>query len=376
MPPRPPPPALPRHQIRLQRQPPPPPDPNSSSAQLHLTRYCPVLTAWLYSANSATALHPSAAAKSPPQTSAAAAYKMPMLHDDSETCVDSLEKALGGRTEVSVEGELRVANYAMPHKLYGEASDERIRPDIWKTITKMKKNWVWVSMTMTLELVSWKKKSMAYKVDHEYDYLFKIVLIGDSGVGKSNILSRFTRNEFCLESKSTIGVEFATRTLQVEGKTVKAQIWDTAGQERYRAITSAYYRGAVGALVVYDLTKRQTFENVQRWLRELRDHADSNIVIMLAGNKSDLNHLRVVNENDAQVFAEKEGLSFLETSALEAHNVEKAFQTILLDIYQIISRKALAAQDGAASLPGQGTTIKVGEPYNYQQQQKASCCSS
>lgn len=162
--------------------------------------------------------------------------------------------------------------------------------------------------------------------------------------------------------------------MQVEGKTVKAQIWDTAGQERYRAITSAYYRGAVGALVVYDITKRQTFENVQRWLRELRDHADSNIVIMLAGNKSDLNHLRVVAEHDAQLFAEKEGLSFLETSALEAHNVEKAFQTILLDIYQIISRKALAAQEAAAPLPGQGTTIKVGEPANYNQ--KASCCST
>ncbi|KAL3645302.1 Ras-related protein Rab2BV [Castilleja foliolosa] len=216
---------------------------------------------------------------------------------------------------------------------------------------------------------------MAYKVDHEYDYLFKIVLIGDSGVGKSNILSRFTRNEFCLESKSTIGVEFATRTLQVEGKTVKAQIWDTAGQERYRAITSAYYRGAVGALVVYDITKRQTFENVQRWLRELRDHADSNIVIMLAGNKSDLNHLRVVAERDAQVFAEKEELSFLETSALEALNVEKAFQTILLDIYQIISRKALAAQEAIAPLPGQGTTIKVGGDNNLDNRKQA-CCSS
>ncbi|KAK4385385.1 Ras-related protein Rab2BV [Sesamum angolense] len=219
-----------------------------------------------------------------------------------------------------------------------------------------------------------REEAMAYKVDHEYDYLFKIVLIGDSGVGKSNILSRFTRNEFCLESKSTIGVEFATRTLQVEGKTVKAQIWDTAGQERYRAITSAYYRGAVGALVVYDMTKRQTFENVQRWLRELRDHADSNIVIMLAGNKSDLNHLRVVTEHDAQAFAEKESLSFLETSALEAHNVEKAFQTILLDIYQIISRKALAAQEAIGQIPGQGTTITVAEPNNVEK--KATCCSN
>ncbi|KAH7549982.1 hypothetical protein JRO89_XS13G0113600 [Xanthoceras sorbifolium] len=216
---------------------------------------------------------------------------------------------------------------------------------------------------------------MASRVDHEYDYLFKIVLIGDSGVGKSNILSRFTRNEFCLESKSTIGVEFATRTLQVEGKTVKAQIWDTAGQERYRAITSAYYRGAVGALLVYDITKRQTFDNVQRWLRELRDHADSNIVIMMAGNKSDLNHLRAVQEEDGHSLAEREGLSFLETSALEATNIEKAFQTILTEIYHIISKKALAAQQATAnsSLPGQGTTINVNDTSG---NVKKGCCST
>ncbi|XP_047321499.1 ras-related protein Rab2BV-like [Impatiens glandulifera] len=216
---------------------------------------------------------------------------------------------------------------------------------------------------------------MAYKVDHQYDYLFKIVLIGDSGVGKSNILSRFTRNEFCLESKSTIGVEFATRTLQVEGKTVKAQIWDTAGQERYRAITSAYYRGAVGALLVYDITKRQTFENVERWLRELRDHSDSNIVIMLAGNKADLNHLRSVSEHDGQGLAEREGLSFLETSAMEAINVESAFQTIMLDIYQIISRKALAAQEAiVGGLPGQGISINVGDYTS--SVNRRTCCSN
>ncbi|KAK8544450.1 hypothetical protein V6N13_056230 [Hibiscus sabdariffa] len=216
---------------------------------------------------------------------------------------------------------------------------------------------------------------MAHRVDHEYDYLFKIVLIGDSGVGKSNILSRYTRNEFCLESKSTIGVEFATRTLQVEGKSVKAQIWDTAGQERYRAITSAYYRGAVGALLVYDITKRQTFDNVQRWLRELRDHADSNIVLMMAGNKSDLNHLRAVSEQDGQALAEKEGLSFLETSALDATNVEKAFQTVLSEIYHIVSKKALAAQEAAAnaSIPGQGTTINVADESG---NTKRGCCST
>uniref|UniRef100_A0A673A2W8 Ras-related protein Rab-25 n=1 Tax=Sphaeramia orbicularis TaxID=375764 RepID=A0A673A2W8_9TELE len=171
----------------------------------------------------------------------------------------------------------------------------------------------------------------ANRCESESDWLFVsiLVLIGDSGVGKSNLLSRFTRNEFNLESKSTIGVEFATRSIQVEGKTVKAQIWDTAGQERYRAITSAYYRGAVGALLVYDIAKHLTYENAERWLKELQDHADSNIVIMLVGNKSDLRHLRAVPTDEAKAFAEKHGLSFLETSALDSSNVELAFQTIL-----------------------------------------------
>ncbi|KAK4402014.1 UNVERIFIED_CONTAM: Ras-related protein RABA2a [Sesamum angustifolium] len=214
---------------------------------------------------------------------------------------------------------------------------------------------------------------MARRPDEDYDYLFKVVLIGDSGVGKSNLLSRFTRNEFCLESKSTIGVEFATRTLQVEGRTVKAQIWDTAGQERYRAITSAYYRGALGALLVYDVTKPTTFDNVSRWLKELRDHADSNIVIMLIGNKTDLKHLRAVATEDAQGFAEKEGLSFIETSALEATNVEKAFQTILSEIYRIISKKSLASDEPAPTSIKEGKTLVVGPQDN---NTKKTCCST
>lgn len=101
------------------------------------------------------------------------------------------------------------------------------------------------------------------------EYLFKIVLIGDSAVGKSNLLSRFARNEFDTNTKATIGVEFQTQAVEIEGKEVKAQIWDTAGQERFRAVTSAYYRGAVGALVVYDISRKATFESVKRWLEEL-----------------------------------------------------------------------------------------------------------
>ena len=101
------------------------------------------------------------------------------------------------------------------------------------------------------------------------EYLFKIVLIGDSAVGKSNLLSRFARNEFDSNSKATIGVEFQTQLVEIDGKEIKAQIWDTAGQERFRAVTSAYYRGAVGALVVYDISRRGTFDSIKRWLQEL-----------------------------------------------------------------------------------------------------------
>ena len=193
--------------------------------------------------------------------------------------------------------------------------------------------------------------------DAEYDYLFKVVLIGDSGVGKSNLLSRFTRNEFSLDSKSTIGVEFATKSIQAEGKTIKAQIWDTAGQERYRAITSAYYRGAVGALLVYDLTKHGTFENVDRWLRELRDHAEANIVVMLVGNKSDLKTQRAVRDSEAMAFAEQHNLAFIETSALDASGVDVAFQNILTEIYRLMNKKQM--QEGSAKRPSLPRARKI-----------------
>jgi len=206
-----------------------------------------------------------------------------------------------------------------------------------------------------------------------YDYLFKVVLIGDSGVGKSNLLSRFTRNEFNLDSKSTIGVEFATRSINVDGKTVKAQIWDTAGQERYRAITSAYYRGAVGALLVYDIAKHSTYTNVTRWLKELRDHADSNIVIMLVGNKSDLKHLRAVPTEEAKNFSAENGLSFIETSALDGGNVEAAFQNILTDIYRIVSNKALEAAPDVIK-PSGGESITIAPSSNTGGNEGGKCC--
>ncbi|MBA0680354.1 hypothetical protein Goari_012059 [Gossypium aridum] len=219
--------------------------------------------------------------------------------------------------------------------------------------------------------------------DQKIDYVFKVVLIGDSAVGKSQLLSRFTRNEFNIDSKATIGVEFQTKTLFIDHKSVKAQIWDTAGQERYRAVTSAYYRGAVGAMLVYDITKRQSFDHVAKWLEELRGHADKNIVIMLVGNKSDLASLRAVPIEDAKEFAQRESLFFMETSALEATNVESAFLTVVTEIYRVISKKNLVANDeqeesgGNASLL-KGTTIVVPgpQPQSGSGGKSFSCCAS
>ncbi|KAJ3700109.1 hypothetical protein LUZ61_003814 [Rhynchospora tenuis] len=224
---------------------------------------------------------------------------------------------------------------------------------------------------------------MAPTTGEKIDYVFKVVLIGDSAVGKSQILNRFARNEFLLDSKATIGVEFQTRTLVIQHKSVKAQIWDTAGQERYRAVTSAYYRGAVGALLVYDVTKRPTFEHIPRWLDELRAHADRNIVIMLVGNKIDLQDQRAVTTEEAKEFAQKEGLFFLETSALQATNVETAFQTVLTEIFSIVSKRTLASEgqangngNGAAGPALAGKKIVVPGPAQVIPEKKMCCSTS
>uniref|UniRef100_A0A3Q2DD14 Ras-related protein Rab-25 n=1 Tax=Cyprinodon variegatus TaxID=28743 RepID=A0A3Q2DD14_CYPVA len=193
-----------------------------------------------------------------------------------------------------------------------------------------------------------------------------MVLIGESGVGKSNLLSRFTKNEFNHDSRTTIGVEFSTRTVQLNSFTIKAQIWDTAGLERYRAITSAYYRGAVGALLVYDITKHLTYESVERWLKELYDHADPHMVVMLVGNKTDLESERSVPTEEAKDFAEKKGLLFLETSALESTNVESAFNTVLEEIHKKVSSKEVIRGSIKA------VTLNSSRPED--EEEKKPCC--
>lgn len=169
--------------------------------------------------------------------------------------------------------------------------------------------------------------------NEKFDFLSKISLRGDCGVGKSNLLSRITRNEFKSESESTTGIEFATRFIHIDGKAIKAQIWDSAGTVQHPDITRAHYLDTVGVLLVYDIANKATYKNISKWLKEVRDNADPKIVIMLVGNKSDLEDSRAVPTEDAKKFAEENGFLFTETSALNPSNVELLFQTITTEIY-------------------------------------------
>eukprot|EP00005_Dracoamoeba_jomungandri_P002386 CAMPEP_0174250142 /NCGR_PEP_ID=MMETSP0439-20130205/405_1 /TAXON_ID=0 /ORGANISM="Stereomyxa ramosa, Strain Chinc5" /LENGTH=206 /DNA_ID=CAMNT_0015330135 /DNA_START=65 /DNA_END=685 /DNA_ORIENTATION=+ len=196
----------------------------------------------------------------------------------------------------------------------------------------------------------------------EYDLLYKIVLMGDSEVGKSNLLSRYTRNQFNSETKATIGVEFTTKNIEVDDKVIKAQIWDTAGQERYRAITTAYYRGAVGALLVYDITRFSSFKNVSRWLEELREHAQDGIVVMLVGNKTDLNHVRAVTTQQGEDYAKAEQLSFIETSALDGSKVTEAFEKIIEEIYNRSQERERVGATGKKNLDPSVPLKPLSEP--------------
>ena len=172
------------------------------------------------------------------------------------------------------------------------------------------------------------------KSDITEDLFFKIVVVGDCAVGKSNILSRYINNQFSKESKSTIGVELSSKCFKIDNKVIKINIWDTAGQERFTSITSAYYKGAKGALIVYDITRQDTFDNIDKWLRELRLKINADIKVFIIGNKSDLSLLRQVDYEEAKRKAEKLKVKLYETSALDSKNINEAFKTLIVDIYR------------------------------------------
>ncbi|XP_076472878.1 ras-related protein Rab-35-like [Babylonia areolata] len=182
----------------------------------------------------------------------------------------------------------------------------------------------------------------------EYDHLFKLLIIGDSGVGKSSLLLRFADNVFSGTYITTIGVDFKIRTIEVRGERVKLQIWDTAGQERFRTITSTYYRGTHGVVVVYDVTSGESFANVRRWLHEIDNNCDV-VNRILVGNKNDDPDRKVVLTEDAQTFAQQMGIQLFETSAKENINVEEMFLAITTQVLQTKKEQQKKASEQPAA---------------------------
>ena len=168
--------------------------------------------------------------------------------------------------------------------------------------------------------------------NQEYDYPFKLLLIGNSSVGKSSLLFRFVENVWDDSFVPTIGVDFKLKTLEVNGKKVKLQIWDTAGQERFKNITASYYRGGNGVLVVYDITERESFDNLTSWLIEIEKNANKNVYKLLIGNKCDLEDKRKVTYQEGKDFAESNGMKFIETSAKDNTKVQEAFELLTSEI--------------------------------------------
>jgi len=188
----------------------------------------------------------------------------------------------------------------------------------------------------------------------EHDYFFKILLIGDSGVGKSCLLLRFADDSWTDSHISTIGVDFKIKTLNCDGKVIKLQIWDTAGQERFRTITSSYYRGAQGIILVFDCTDMESFNNVKQWLGEIDRYACENVNKLLVGNKTDLVQGRVVDKSVAQEFADSMSIPYIETSAKNATGVEDAFMLMA----RAIKDRLASSTDSVA--PANNDTIKAG----------------
>eukprot|EP00331_Platyophrya_macrostoma_P020054 CAMPEP_0176475716 /NCGR_PEP_ID=MMETSP0127-20121128/43756_1 /TAXON_ID=938130 /ORGANISM="Platyophrya macrostoma, Strain WH" /LENGTH=189 /DNA_ID=CAMNT_0017871333 /DNA_START=44 /DNA_END=610 /DNA_ORIENTATION=- len=160
---------------------------------------------------------------------------------------------------------------------------------------------------------------------NNFNCLFRFIIVGDTFVGKSCLLTQFTDHTFKNDFEATIGVDFASKTITVREKKVKLQIWDTAGQESFKSVTRSYYRGAIGALLLYDITRQDSFKNVEMWLKETRSHASEKMSIVLVGNKSDLSSKRAVSYEEGAKYAQEHGLAFFETSAKEGTNVQEVF---------------------------------------------------
>ena len=198
----------------------------------------------------------------------------------------------------------------------------------------------------------------------EYEMMVKVIIIGESGVGKTNIMSKYLKNQFMENSKATVGVEFGSKLFKCQGHKIKAQIWDTAGQEKYKAITGAYYKGSKGALVVYDITRKDTFATLEKWVNDLKAASDPKLTMLLIGNKSDLDDKREVSKDQGEEKAKSFECAFLETSALSGDNIDKAFELMVKEIFEKFKNDSSSEEDfeivkkGEDLKPEKATDIK------------------
>ena len=210
--------------------------------------------------------------------------------------------------------------------------------------------------------------------DEEYDMIFKVVLIGDSGVGKTNILSRYVRDDFSIDTKATVGVEFGSKIIRINNTNIKIQIWDTAGQERYKSITNAYYKGAKGAFVVHDISRKETFNSVEKWVDELKNNGDEGVCILLIGNKCDLEEQRQISTEEALKKSELYKIAFCETSAMQAVNIEKAFNIMVEEILKKVGKKEGENKTVEKIGDSKGITLSANNTSDKEEKKKKKKC--
>jgi small GTP-binding protein len=209
-----------------------------------------------------------------------------------------------------------------------------------------------------------------------FNYLFKYIIIGDAAVGKSNLLLRYAHGQFKDEYQLTIGVEFGAKNISINDKIYRIQIWDTAGQENFRSITRAYYKNSVCALVVYDITNRDSFNNIANWVEDCKNQSPKTIFMVLVGNKSDLSDKRVISIDEGRELAEKYNMIFFETSAKTGDNVDLIFFKSAEEIAKKIEQGYYDLENDCGIKQGinQSRQIQIGEPGNHKPKNDGGCC--
>lgn len=215
---------------------------------------------------------------------------------------------------------------------------------------------------------------MAYKKissQETYDYMFKVLLLGDAGVGKTSLMWRFSDDVFNHTYISTIGIDFKLRTIEVLGQKVRLQVWDTAGQERFHAISVSYYRTAAGIMLVYDITRRRSFENIAKWLRKIDEHAKEDVIKLLIGNKCDMEHPRAVMREEGEKLADEYDMAFFETSAKENESIDEAFECI---VEEIMKRFVPGWGVKEKDKPAKDAVVEIKKKSRFAKNKEKKCC--